>query len=283
MSAPDEEDPAPAEDSFLRRIAQRVRSWWVGTQPWRARLRRDGPSKKAQGWATVVGSVGLILAVWSLAHDYADEGEKDEFSVLELSAGDSRSIDMRKVTGATGSRYTSKDEATVLSLKLSNNTDDLKVFRSIKVKTKRFIEVTSCVTGTGGDVEITAGYDVDLPAQGKTAQTSILYQLQPRQAEGMSITLGPRMEGAGVYELEVFLQDGTGYRSMGTVTALSFPELKDSYPLDLDTLPIEDFPDAACVRQLDRKLTDFITQRDSVPKEVRTLQKGVRTTAEELG
>ncbi|MFI0715086.1 hypothetical protein ACH4SK_31565 [Streptomyces inhibens] len=246
-------------------------------------MRRDGPSsKRVQSWVAVAG---LVLAAWGLIQSYAsdDEGEKDEFSVLELSAVDSRSIATQKVTGATGKRYTSKDEATVLSLKLSNNTDDLKVFRSIKVETKRFIEVTNCVPGTGGDVEITAGYDIDLPAQGKSAHTTIFYQLQPRQAEGMSITLGPRMEEAGVYELEVFLQDGAGYQSMGTVTALSFPGLKDSYPLDLDTLPIDSFPDAACVRQLGRKLTDFISQRGSVPKEVRTLQKGVRTTAEELG
>jgi hypothetical protein len=225
----------------------------------------------------------VVFGAWAVVQSYADDGEKDEFSVLKLSAGQSRSTETRKQDEATGRRYTSEEEATVLSLYLSNNTDDLKVFRSIKVETKRFIEVTNCITGTGGGVQITEGYEIDIPKQGKSARKSVLYQLQPRQAEGMSITLGSRIEEDGIYELEVFLQDETGYQSMGTVTALSYPGLKDLYPRNHDTLPIEDFPDASCVRQLDRKLADFITQRDSVPKEVRTLQKGVRKTAEELG
>ncbi|GHF96747.1 hypothetical protein GCM10018787_51670 [Streptomyces thermodiastaticus] len=281
---PGEDEPVPAGESRVRRIARRLQFRWSRTRPWMARLRRNGPSARVVGWATVLSlGVAVVFGVLSLVEDEEDRGEKDEFSVLELSAGQSRPTKTTKVDEATGGRYVSEEEATTLYVYLSNNTDDLLVFRGIKVKTKRFIEVSDCVLGVGGPVQITAGYDIDLPKQGKSANKSILYQLRPRQAEGISITLGTEAEEDGIYELEIFLLGGSEYRKVGEVIAFSYPGLEKLYPRDLATLPLHDFPNASCVRRLDRTLTDFIAQHDSVPKEVRTLQKGVHMTAEELG
>ncbi|WP_043614388.1 hypothetical protein [Nonomuraea candida] len=253
-----------------------LRARWARTRSWRQRLREDGPSRRVLGWVAVAG---LAVAAWTLYQGYAGQGE---FSVLKLSAGQSRTIETVKRDKNAGKSSPSKEEATVLSLYLANNTDDLKVFREIKVRTKRFVELTPCVHGVGGPVEITEGYDVDLPAHGKSTQTPILYKLEPRQAEGMAITLGSRVATRGVYELEVFLHDGADYRSMGTVTALSDPAVKQMYPLDLDTLPLSDFPDPACLRELERGLTGFIAGADAAPPEVRALRDGVRATAEQL-
>ena len=237
-----------------------------------------------QSWVAVLGLLAtIVFGALPLWLEGKDDGDRDEFTVLKLSAGQSREIDTRKTDEATGRRFTSKERATVLYLYLSNNTDDLKVFQGLKVTTRRFIQVTDCTVDVGGSVQITEGYDIDLPRPGKSTHKSILYQLPPRQAEGISITLGTSTQETGVFDLEVSLQSRTGYLSAGRVIALSHPELKRLYPRDLEKLPLQDFPNASCVRRLDQTLSDFISQHDSVPPEVRTLQEGVHTTAEQLG
>ncbi|ORT55631.1 hypothetical protein BKD26_31505 [Streptomyces sp. CB03238] len=236
-----------------------------------------------QAWVAVAGLLsGLVFGVCSLLQANSDAEEKDKFSVLRLSAESSRSIEVQKRDENTGRRYTSKEHATVLHLYLSNNTDDLKVFQKIKVVTKLYIEVTDCIRGTGGPVRITDGYDVSLPGPGGNTVEPILYQLPPRAAEGMEITLGSRMEEEGVYELEVFLHNGSEYQSVGTVAVPSPPDVKDLYPLDPDVLPISERPDPACVQELDQRLTNLLSRGVPVAKSVRTLQKGVHSTAEEL-
>ncbi|MFE4537502.1 hypothetical protein ACFRKB_20840 [Streptomyces scopuliridis] len=152
--------------------------------------------------------------------------------MLQLSANGSRPIEV-KTAGEKN-----KTDATVLSLYLGNDTDDLKVFDEIKVETKDFIPVTNCVRGVGGDVKITGGYGMALPDNGKTTRRSILYEIRPRRSEGMAITMGSRVEKEGVYLLEVFLHErGDDCQSMGTIAALSAPGLKKLYPIDLSLLP----------------------------------------------
>ncbi|OKK03819.1 hypothetical protein AMK26_20680 [Streptomyces sp. CB03234] len=272
------------ERTLPQRILRRLGNWWARTRPWRTRLRQDGPSsKRVQAWVAVAGLLsGLVFGVWSLLQANSDAGDKDEFSVLRLSAEHSRSIELQKRDETSGRRHTSKEQATVLHLYLSNNTDDLKVFQKIKVVTKLYIEVTECIRGTGGPVRITDGYDVSLPGPGEHTVEPILYQLPSRAAEGMEITLGSRMEAEGVYELEVFLHNGSEYQSVGTVIVSSPPDVKDVYPLDLDLLPIGDRPDPGCVRELDQKLKDLFSRDVPVAKSVRTLQQGVHSTAEQL-
>ncbi|MFE7129974.1 hypothetical protein ACFVIM_03870 [Streptomyces sp. NPDC057638] len=270
------------EPMALRRMTDSIRRRWTTARPGRARLRQEGPSKRVQAWIVVISVVSVPLAVWSLAQG-ADENEKDEFSVIELSAGSSRAITTKTLSASTGRQHTGTTHATVLVLRMANNTDDLKVFRKIKVTTRSFTEVTDCVTDTGGDVPITKGYGMDLPAQGKSTQKRISYQMQPRQAEGMTITLGPRTGKRGIYELEVSLHDGSGYQRAGTVLALSDPGLRDLYPLDVDALPISSFPNADCVRKLTERTKELIDATSPAPAGLRELHQGLTVTLKELG
>ncbi|NYJ32568.1 hypothetical protein [Nocardiopsis aegyptia] len=224
-----------------------------------------------------------LMAVVLFVRDVGDWANRGTFEVVELSADGSQAI-TGTLSGGEGPDQEVDVHATVLTVILKNNSEDLKVFDRITVETESFVPVTECVDGQGGPITVTASYEISLPAQGEESHRDISYALEPKKAEALELPIGSSELGTGVARIRVALHESGGdIEEVGSIAVLASPGTGGLYPRPLHTLPIGGMPSPQCVHDTHDALLELVEDTPTVADNVRTLTENVGVTSRELG
>lgn len=240
-------------------------------------------------WATFLGTV---LAVVPLVFYFIDRTDPGDFTVTELSADTSEDVAIAIRPGGDTNEDTApakgKAPAAVLAIVLKNNSDDLRNFTVIGVRTKAEVVVSDCQNG-GGSTEFTGAFEVQAPPLGKKAETPMAhgYHVGSKEEEGLLLTIGGRPHdiaaGGIVLGLEVFLVEDNGKTfEVGRIAVPADTEVAGSYTSDTALVPVGSAPDPSCVRKIADELDKLEKDGFRLSKVVREVRDGARSTADAL-
>lgn len=258
-----------------------------GASAGRGRRGRGGArdwKQHAQVVGCLAGVLGALLAAVPLIWGGGAWFGRGAFEVVELSADGSQVVGGQATDPLQGAAQDVEVHATVLTVVLKNDSDDLKVFERITVETEDFVPVTDCVDGVGGPVGVTGSYEVDLPAVGEESSTDIAYALEPKKAEALELPVGGNDLGGGVALIRVTLHESGGdAEEVGSIAVLTVPGTWNLYPRPLHRLDIAQMPSPRCVHETHDGLLALIEDAPEVADNVRTLTENVGETSRRLG
>ncbi|MFD3686332.1 hypothetical protein ACFWTE_16080 [Nocardiopsis sp. NPDC058631] len=232
---------------------------------------------------TLLAVPTALIAVVLFVRDVGDWVNRGTFEVVELSADGSQAI-TGNLSGGEGPDQEVDVHATVLTVTLMNNSEDLKVFDRITVRTEDFVPVTECVDGVGGPISVTASYEIDLPAQGEESHSDISYALEPKKAEALQLPVGSGEADSGVALIRITLHESGGdTEEVGSIAVLTSPGVGELYPRPLHRLPVAGMPSPRCVHDTRDALAELVEDAPVVADSVRTLTEDVGVTSQELG
>ncbi len=240
------------------------------------------PSGGTVAWATVLAALlAAVPVVWGGGGWFG----RGALEVVELSADGSQVVGGQVTDPAQDTAAQDAEvHATVLTVVLRNDSDDLKVFERITVRTEDFVPVTECVDGVGGPVEVTASYEIDLPAVGEESSTDIAYALEPKKAEALELPVGANDLGGGVALVRITLHESGGdTEDVGSIAVLTVPGTWNLYPRPLRRLDMGSMPSPRCVHETHDGLLALIGEAPEVADNVRTLTENVGETSRQLG